>query len=178
MTDNGKQYAEALFDLAREDDVAGEIARGLDLVMDAFVRTPEYVQFLDSPAVPRDERTAAVESAFSDLVHPYVVSTVCLMTRKGQIQDFDECVREYRLLYRDSVRHAEARVCSAAKLSDLKRSTIMYNRFGSGSFSDFITSSISSSCLSYTILLKPCCRSISSWSPTERPSGITMGEST
>ena len=124
MTDNGKQYAEALFDLAREDDVAGEIARGLDLVMDAFVRTPEYVQFLDSPAVPRDERTAAVESAFSDLVHPYVVSTVCLMTRKGQIQDFDECVREYRLLYRDSVRHAEARVCSAAPLTDEEKARV------------------------------------------------------
>ena len=50
MTATGNNYAEALFMLAREENLIDEFYDGLKLVEEVFKENIEYIQFLSNPS--------------------------------------------------------------------------------------------------------------------------------
>ena len=66
MTEMSKEYGEALFALAKECDAVDEYKEALDTVSSVLRENPEYIDFLDSPSIAKNERTNAVLSAFGD----------------------------------------------------------------------------------------------------------------
>ena len=98
MTATGNNYAEALFMLAREENLIDEFYEGLKLVEDVFVETPEYLQFLATPSIPKNERTAALAAAFEGKVNARILSFLQLMCEQGKAEQvFDSTEEFYRL---------------------------------------------------------------------------------
>ena len=84
MTDNknaAKAYADALFMLAEELSETDKVREDILIVSKVISDNPEYLSVIDSPALPRDERTAMVDAAFGTL-NKNLLNLVKILTEK------------------------------------------------------------------------------------------------
>ncbi len=123
MSTISKEYGGALFLAAKEEDNAsnGYLKQVFDAVMlcsRLFKENPLYVSFLKTPDIPLKDRLAAVHDALNGRVPEYVDNFIELLTERGYIDRFSECVDEFKLLYYAENGIAEAEVVSAVPLTD------------------------------------------------------------
>lgn len=118
MMQMSKEYAEALFALAKENGIEDIILGELRTVLELFDENPEYVVFMSSPSIPKNERLDALENAFSGKFHEYTVSFVELLCERSRINSFHDCVKDYEALYNQSKQVLKAHVTSAVPLTD------------------------------------------------------------
>lgn len=116
-----KEYGTALFTLAKECAAEAAYKEALDTVGSVLRDNPAYVEFLASPGIPKQERTAAIEQAFAGRVPEHIVSFLQLLCEKGHIRSFPACVSEYEALYDASRKIATATVVSAVPLTDSEK---------------------------------------------------------
>ena len=118
MTEIIKEYAEALFSLAMETGEEEAYGAALDTVRTVLAENPDYRELLSSPAIPKHERTQAVDAAFADKLPVNIVSLLALLCEKNRIADFDGCVEEYHRLVRVKNAVVTAKVTSAVPLTE------------------------------------------------------------
>ena len=121
MIDVGKEYGAALFLLACETGEQETYADALQLVEAQFLENPDYPAFLASPSIPQSERLAAIEGAFSAHLPTNVLSFLQLLCERGRMECFDAAVAEYRALRNAALHIFDARVTSAAALTDREK---------------------------------------------------------
>ncbi len=121
MTATGNNYAEALFMLAREENLIDEFYDGLKLVEEVFNDSPDYLQFLATPSIPKSERTAALTAAFEGKVNTHILSFLCLMCEHGKSEQFFECANEFYRLREWASGTVEAVVKVAVELTDTQK---------------------------------------------------------
>lgn len=116
MNDTAREYAVALFELAAEEQQLPEVSAGLLLVCEQMVAEPAYLAFLSSPAVPKEERLAALRAAFEQAVPKTVLSFICLLCENGRLAELARCAEVFDELYRESQKVTTAQVTSAVPL--------------------------------------------------------------
>ena len=124
MRRNGKEFAEALFSLARESGRELEYGDGLRYVRDAFRAEPDYAALMAAPTVPQREKEALLEEAFSEAVPSEVLSAAELLCRRGRIRELDDVMREYDALYRAFTAVTEAEAVSAVPLTEEQKDAL------------------------------------------------------
>lgn len=117
MMEMSKEYGTALFSLAKECDAETEYKNALDTVSTVFRENPSYIDFLASPSIAKNERTAAIEQAFSGKIPEHIVSFLQILCEKGHMRSFEGCVSEYKTLFDASQRIIIAKVVSAIPLA-------------------------------------------------------------
>lgn len=133
MTHTSREYAEALFELAAEEDRAAEYDEALTLMETTLAENPAFLDLLSSPAVPRQERQDALSSAFEDRVPLSLLLLTRQMVFRGHARDIPGMIGEYRALVQASRGETTARVISAVPLTDAERETLagkLEARFG------------------------------------------------
>ena len=118
MRATSKEYAAALFSLARESHSEKETLEELRFIESVFEDAPGYAEFLASPAIPRSERIESVERAFEGQLSEYVMSFLSLLCEHGCAELLPGCVSEYEKLYNQSAGLAKAEVVSAVMMND------------------------------------------------------------
>lgn len=118
MTGRGREYAAALFELALEDNCRTEISEGLELLRDVFRETPQYAEFLLSPAIPKEERIRSIHESFQGKIDDHLIAFLSILTEKRHVRDLEECINAYDELYRESMKKSDAVVISAVELTD------------------------------------------------------------
>ncbi|MBQ3692482.1 MAG: ATP synthase F1 subunit delta [Clostridia bacterium] len=116
MTETSKEYAVALFSLAAEEHLEKTVSDGLKTVSRVLRETPEYLDFLASPNIPVQERTGAIDKAFSDGVHEYVVSFLKILCEKNNVRYVHKIIEDYEELYHATDGISTAKVISAVPL--------------------------------------------------------------
>ena len=116
-----KEYAAALFSLACENQTEQSFADALDTVCTIFRETPEYIEFLASPGIPKEERTAALEEAFASAVPEYVLSFLKVLCERGNIRSLNDCVKAYHQLLDVQKQFSRAKIISAVPLTDQQK---------------------------------------------------------
>ncbi len=96
MNRAAKNYADALFEVAYEEDLDGIILNQLSDVRKLFDENPDYVKLLYAPNIARAERTALLDEAFSGRIHPYLLSFLKLLCENGYIYEYGYCETRYR----------------------------------------------------------------------------------
>ena len=99
MTQLGIVYGQALYTLAREEDLTDAIRQELVTVRDVFEAQPEYLRLLAAANIPRQERCDLVDQAFRGRVHPYVLNFLKILTEKGYAKSYGACVDAYICQY-------------------------------------------------------------------------------
>lgn len=117
MTGTSKEYAIALFNLAKESSIEAELSENLELLKEIFESTPEYAAFLSAPSIPKRERLDTIQNAFGKHLHEYALSFLSLLCEQGNIDILSECVDEYDALYSASNRVSHAVAVSAVELT-------------------------------------------------------------
>ena len=99
MTQAGSVYGEALYDLAKVEDLSHRILQELEVLAESFHRGPEFLRLLSEPNVSKAERCAVLDASFEGKVHPYVLNFLKLLTEKGYARHFADCCAAYREHY-------------------------------------------------------------------------------
>ena len=120
MTQAANTYAQALYDLAKEEGLGKTLLEELKVLKDVFVDTPQYSKLLSTPDIPKQERCSVLDEAFRGKVHPYVLNFLKILTEKGYIRQFPDCCDAYRGFYNDDNGILVVKAVSAVALSDVQ----------------------------------------------------------
>ena len=120
MKETYREYAEALFMLALEENKCDEIHSALIQVDDAVNANPQYLDLLDSPAIPLSERISLISEAFSG-IDEYVASFLKILCENGHITSFPLCKEEYESLLENHRGKVEAKVYCVIELTEAQK---------------------------------------------------------
>ena len=101
MTQVGSVYAQALYSLAREEDLEQHILEQLKILNQSFAQEPDFLKLLAAPNLTKEERCGIIDRCFRDKIHVYVCSFLKILMEKGYIRRFPDCVEAYRELYNE-----------------------------------------------------------------------------
>ena len=125
MAQISKEYASALFELARETKNEAAYLQALQQIEREFSENEAYLDILESPAIAFADREQMLTTAFGGRGPEQVLSFLLLLCQRGRIRIFGECVREYEQQLDLQTSHVTARVTSAAPLSDAQKTALM-----------------------------------------------------
>ena len=121
---SGKRYAQAIFELAREQDQLDQWAGDLQLV-DQALQDEEFKAFLKHAKVPAADKVRAISTVLST-VHPLVQNLVHILVSGGLVDLLPQLHQAYEALLDEHLGRQRVEVTSAIPLEDreLERITI------------------------------------------------------
>ena len=99
MSQIASTYAQALYDLAKEENLTEEILQQMNVLRQAFTEEPEYLRLMTAANLPKEERCRILDEAFRGKVAPYVLNFMKILTEKGYMRHFSDCATAYRDAY-------------------------------------------------------------------------------
>ena len=118
MTQIGNVYGEALYSLAREENLSDAVLQELKLLRDAFAQEPDFVRLLSAPNLSKEERCTILDRSFRGKVQPYVLNFLKILTEKGYARYFCDCCDAYRELYNADHGILTVKAVTAVALTD------------------------------------------------------------
>lgn len=95
-------YADALFELAIEQNKAGEWKEEIEAIKTILQENPQFGELMSHPRVPKEEKLKLAEEAFAGKADPEIVGLIRIVIEKdrySQIEaifdDFINSVKEY-----------------------------------------------------------------------------------
>ena len=125
MTQRAVTYAQALYDLAKDEDLGKTILEELCVLKEVFTQNPQYSKLLSAPDVPKQERCGILDEAFRGKVHPYVLNFLKILTEKGYIRQFPQCCDAYRGFYNEDNGILVVKAMSAVALNEEQKQKLI-----------------------------------------------------
>ncbi len=125
MAQISKEYAAALFAISEEKGRTEAWAESLGQIADILRENPRYLSLLASPEIPPEERRTLLEQAFGGLADPEIISFAALICRRGRARELPDAITHYRQLADIRARTREARVVSAAPLTEREKERLI-----------------------------------------------------
>lgn len=99
MTEIGTIYGNALYDLAVSENLTEEILAQLKALAESFSAEPSFLKLLGTRSIPKEERCRIIDDSFGDKLHAYVRNFLKLLTEKGYIRYFTDCLGAFQARY-------------------------------------------------------------------------------
>ena len=91
----GSVYGEALYELAKEENLAKLIGEQLLALQQSFRQEPDFIRLLSSPNLTKTERCQILDDSFRGKVHAYLLNFLKILTEKGYMRYFSDCCDAY-----------------------------------------------------------------------------------
>jgi F-type H+-transporting ATPase subunit delta len=114
---SARRYAEAVFDLALEDDALSAWSDDLDTVV-GFVSEPDVTAALANNRVPREEKLRLLSAGLERDVSPQAWNLVRLLEDRGRIDAISDVQRIFLQKLDDHLGRARATVTTAVPLAE------------------------------------------------------------
>ena len=101
MTRVGSVYAQALYDLAKDEGLSAKILSELKVLREVFAQNADFLRLLSTPNLSKEERCSILDSSFRGRIEPYVLNFLKILTEKGYVRQFSDCCDAYRELYNE-----------------------------------------------------------------------------
>lgn len=124
MKETSKEYAQALFMIAKEKDMVDCYSDVLKEIGSLVEENEEYTEFLSSPALPLSERLSAIDEAFGTYPEE-IVSFLKLLCEAGHIKDIKECIEEFIFMENALEKSVAVDVFSSVPLSDEQKAKLV-----------------------------------------------------
>ena len=118
MTQIGTVYGEALYDLAKSENLTDMIGSQLRALEDSLSETPDYLRLLSARNVPKEERCGLLDAGFRGKLHPYVLNFLKILTEKGYAGHFPDCCASFRERYNEDHNILPVQAVTAVALTD------------------------------------------------------------
>ena len=99
MTQVGSVYGEALYTLALEEGLTGDLLAQLNALQEAFRESPDFIRLLSSPNLTKQERCQIIDDSFRGKLQPYVLNFLKILTEKGYMKYYGDCYATFEDLY-------------------------------------------------------------------------------
>ena len=110
-------YAEALYGLAKDENLGTQILEEIKTLDGVFASEKDFLRLLSTPNLPVEERLKIVDESFRGKVHAYTLNFMKLLTEKGYAADFHDCVSAYTNLYNEDNGILPVKVVTAEPLT-------------------------------------------------------------
>ena len=101
MTNVAVVYAQALYDLVKDEGCSEPVLKELSALSESFAQEKNFVRLLSAPNLTKEERCRILDDSFRGKVNPYVLNFLKILTEKGYIRQFPECCDAYRGFYNE-----------------------------------------------------------------------------
>jgi F-type H+-transporting ATPase subunit delta len=118
-----KRYASALFQIANEQQILGQVEEDLRVVKEVLEYNPDLKAVLKSSKLTIDKKKEIVKNAFAS-VNMYVLNTVLLLIDRHREDQIVEVTDQFLELANEAMGIAEAEVYSARELTDAEREAL------------------------------------------------------
>ena len=118
MTRIGSVYAQALYDLARDEGLSEAILKEMKLLRNAFSENAEFIRLLSTPNLSKDERVKILDDSFAGRIQPYVLNFLKILTEKGYARHFSDCCEAYQELYNEDNGILPVRAVTAVPMTE------------------------------------------------------------
>lgn len=111
MSEVSEAYAKGLFSLALDEGLDRQILQQLQALDQSIGQEPQFLRLLSTPGLSKEERCRILDDSFRGKLHNYVLNFMKILTERGYIRGFSQCVRAYEALYDRT--HGILAVCAA-----------------------------------------------------------------
>ncbi|HLS23905.1 MAG TPA: F0F1 ATP synthase subunit delta [Pseudogracilibacillus sp.] len=118
-----KRYAEALFQLAQEKEIADQLISELGTVKEVFEDNEEFVEFLSHPRIPLEKKKEMIDEAFKSFDRT-VLNTLKMLAERHRLTEVAAIVDHYVYLYNEARGIATATVYSVRPLTDDEKASL------------------------------------------------------
>ena len=118
MTQIGSVYGQALYDLAKSEELAQTILQQITAMAQSFAQEPDFLRLLSAPNLSKQERCDIVDRSFRGKAHDYVVNFLKILVKKGYAKHFAACCDAYRELYNQDMGILTVRAVTAVPLTE------------------------------------------------------------
>ncbi len=95
MTEVGKVYGSALYELAKSEDLSALILEEMAALDAGFQEEPGFLKLLSAPNLSKQERCQIVDDSFRGSVQPYLLNFLKILTENGYAPRFHACYQAY-----------------------------------------------------------------------------------
>ena len=99
MTQAAQQYGQALYELARDENIGKEMLSQLQNLAEAFREEPDFLRLLASPNLSKPEKCELLDDSFRRNLHPYLLGFLKILTQEGLIRKFTDCCKHFEGCY-------------------------------------------------------------------------------
>ena len=110
-------YAEALYGLAKDENLSTQIMEEIKTLDGVFTAEKDYLRLLSTHNLSVEDRLKIVDDSFRGKVHAYTLNFLKLLTEKGYASDFHACVATYKDLYNEDNGILPVKVVTAEPLT-------------------------------------------------------------
>ena len=96
MSQIASTYAQALYDLAKEENLTQQILQQLTVLKESFAAEPDFLRLMNAANLSKEERCQILDDSFRGRVAPYVLNFMKILTEKGYMRHFSDCADAYR----------------------------------------------------------------------------------
>lgn len=123
MTALEKEYGDAIYALATEENCVDEVLEGLELAVGVFRDNPGYLTLVQNPALSKEERLGLLDQAFEG-THRYVLNLLKLLCQRSSLGLTAGCLEQLRALVYDQRGILPVEVISAVPLTDAQQEVL------------------------------------------------------
>ena len=123
MTALEKEYGDAIYSLATEENCVDQVMEGLELAAAVFAENPGYLTLTQNPALAKEERLALLDQAFAG-VHVYVLHLLKLLCRRSALGVTAGCLEQFKALVYADRGILPVEVISAVPLTPQQQDTL------------------------------------------------------
>ena len=124
MTALEKEYGDAIYALATEENCVDEVLEGLELAVGVFGENPGYLTLVQNPALSKDERLSQLDQAFEG-VHKYVLHLLKLLCERSNLGLTAGCLEQFRALVYAQRGILPVEVISAVPLTEAQKDALI-----------------------------------------------------
>ena len=121
MTEVANTYGQALYVLAKDEGLTGEILGQITALKESFAAESAFVQLLCTPSIPKQERCQILDDSLRAQVHPYVLNFLKILTEKGYMRHFSGCCQLFKQQYNQDNGILPVTAVTSLPLSDALR---------------------------------------------------------
>ncbi len=115
------KYAEAILELATEQDRDDIVGRQLKQIQDAVAGTPQLLRLLNHPTVSEEEKLRVIRTVLGTAAERLIVNFVRLLLQRRQVDILESIATAYEMVMNERAGLVLARVQTAAPLSTAQR---------------------------------------------------------
>ncbi|MBQ7636532.1 MAG: ATP synthase F1 subunit delta [Lachnospiraceae bacterium] len=117
-------YAEALFELAVEDNRIDDLYAQIDMLEKLFSENPEFIDLLTHPHITKEEKMEAIEKTLKGRVDDEVVGLLRVVTEKDRASEIGNIFENFRAKVYDLKKIGVVQISSAVGLSEAQKKKI------------------------------------------------------
>lgn len=125
MTELAKVYGDALYALAQEEGLEDALREELSAVCALLADDPAYVRLMNARSVPKAERLALLDEAFSGRVNGFLLNFMKLLCERGAFDQLSGCRDRFGAAYDEAHGILPATAVTASPMSEAQRERLI-----------------------------------------------------